>query len=59
MDEHLQYPSTEEEYKEALTIITRRASENGVAVERFWPCRPEDETVVWDVQIIPLESDSQ
>lgn len=49
-----QSPTTKEEYRRALTRLTKRAQENGITVERFWCCRADDDTGNWEVEITPL-----
>lgn len=56
MDTNLSHypPTTEEEYKQALTDLTQSARENGVAVNRVWCCTSDADAVAWDVEVIPL-----
>lgn len=48
-------PVDEPSLVEALEIIIGTAHQNGVSIERDWPCRSEDDPD-WDVDIVRLAS---
>lgn len=47
-------PTDEAALQEALELIIEVAHQNGIAVERDWPCRIEDDSD-WAVDIVRLE----
>jgi len=51
-------PVDEETLREALEVVVGAAYQNGVDVERDWPCRGEDDPN-WDVDIVQLASGGQ
>lgn len=47
-------PVNEETLRTALETVVGTAHQNGVEVERDWPCRHEDDPN-WDIDIVRLD----
>lgn len=50
-------PTDAESFRAALNVVVNTAYQNGVAIERDWPCRSEDDPN-WDVDIVRLSPGS-